>query len=197
MAMGKKSVTTTKTYGYERTDNIVGRGQCVLIVIDVQEKLMPVIAGKESVLLNINRLLRVCRLTGIPVIITEQEKLGCTVADLESERIVEAVIQKIHFDCFCNECFSECIKKADRKTLVIAGVEAHICVAQTVLHALPFYKVHVVSDAVSSRTAENRSIALQRMRDAGAVITSTEMFIYEILERAGTDEFRAVLPLIK
>jgi nicotinamidase-related amidase len=89
------------------------------------------------------------------------------------------------------------VKKIGKKILVLTGVEAHICVAQTALHALSSYDVQVISDAVSSRTADNRSIALLRMRDAGATITSTEMFIYEILQKAGTDEFRAVLPFVK
>lgn len=182
---------------HRKTDTIVGRDECALIVIDVQEKLMPVITERESVLLNVNRLLRVCRLMDIPVIVTEQENLGSTIADPTHKQDGESVIRKIHFNCFSNEYFCERIKKTNRKTLVFAGVEAHICVTQTVLHALPFYNVHVVGDAVSSRIAENRSIALQRMRDAGAVITSTEMFIYEVLEKAGTDEFRAILPLVK
>ncbi len=193
----KENEKKTETYSRRKTDGIIGRGKCALVVVDVQEKLMPVIAEKENVLLNVNRLLRICQLTDIPVVVTEQEKLGCTAVDLSNESAVKAVIRKIHFNCFCNEHFSECIARTGRKTLIIAGVEAHICVTQTVLHALPFYDVHVVSDAVSSRTAENRYVALQRMRDAGAIITSTEMFIYEILERAGTDEFRAILPLIK
>jgi len=84
-----------------------------------------------------------------------------------------------------------------RKTLILAGVEAHICVAQTALHALPFYNVQIVSDAVSSRLTDNRAVALLRMRDAGATITSTEMFIYEIVQKAGTDEFRSILSLVK
>ena len=187
----------TGTRARRKTNGIVGRSECALVVVDVQEKLMPVIAEKESVLSNVNRLLRACQLTDIPVVVTEQENLGCTAVDLSNESAVKAVIRKVHFNCFYNEHFSECIRNTGRKTLIVAGVEAHICVAQTVLHALPFYDVHVVADAVSSRIAENRYIALQRTRDAGAVITSTEMFIYEILEKAGTDEFRAILPLVK
>jgi nicotinamidase-related amidase len=76
-------------------------------------------------------------------------------------------------------------------------VETHICIAQTALHAVLDYIVHVVSDATSSRSVENWRVGLDRMRQAGVVITSTEMVIYELLKRAGTDEFRAVLPLVK
>jgi isochorismate hydrolase len=181
----------------KRTDNIIGRHDCVLVVIDVQDKLMPVIADKESVLSNITRLLRVCHLTGIPIVVTEQEKLGNTVVQIKNEFSAETAIQKVHFNCFSCEDFTERVKKTGRKTLILAGVEAHICVAQTALHALPFYDVQIVSDAVSSRLADNRNVALLRMRDAGATITSTEMFIYEIIQKAGTDEFRSILPLVK
>ena len=82
-------------------------------------------------------------------------------------------------------------------TLVLTGAEAHICVTQTALHALPEYNVHIVADAIASRVPENKQIALQRMARQGAVITSAEMFIYEVLQKAGTDEFKAVLPLVK
>ena len=134
---------------------------------------------------------------GYSLVVTEQEKLGGTVSEVKGELPAERAIQKVHFNCFFCEDFAERVKKTKKKTLVLAGVEAHICVAQTALHALSSYDVQVISDAVSSRTADNRSIALLRMRDAGATITSTEMFIYEILQKAGTDEFRAVLPLVR
>jgi nicotinamidase-related amidase len=186
-----------KTLQNKRTDNIVGRNECVLVVIDVQDKLMPAIADKESLLSNTVRLVKVCHLTGIPVVVTEQEKLGNTVAEIKNELSAETAVQKVHFNCFSCEDFAERVKKTGRKTLILAGVEAHICVTQTALHALSLYNVQIVNDAVSSRLTDNRNVALQRMRDAGATITSTEMFIYEILQKAGTDEFRFVLPLIK
>jgi isochorismate hydrolase len=192
---GKKE--NMETFHKKRTDNIIGRHECVLVIIDVQEKLIPVIADKESVLSNITRLVKICQLTDIPIVVTEQEKLGKTVAEIQNEFSVEEAIRKVHFNCFSCKDFAERIKKTARKTIILTGVEAHICVTQTALHAIPFYNVQVVSDAVSSRLADNRNIALQRMRDAGATITSTEMFIYEIVQKAGTDEFRSILPLVK
>ena len=84
-----------------------------------------------------------------------------------------------------------------RKSLILTGVENHVCVAQTALHALPYFKVHIVSDAVSSRDLDNWTVGLERMRENGAIITSTEMVIYELLQRAGTDKFRATLKLVK
>lgn len=186
-----------KTFRNKRADNIIGRHECAFVVIDAQDKLMPVIADKESVLSNILRLVKVCHLTDIPVVVTEQEKLGNTVAEIKNEFSTETTIHKIHFNCFSCEDFADEIKKTGRKTLILAGVEAHICVTQTALHALPYYNVQIISDAVSSRTIENRNVAFQRLRDAGATITSTEMFIYEILQKAGTDEFKSILSLVK
>jgi nicotinamidase-related amidase len=186
-----------KTLQSKKTDSVLERHECVLVVIDVQEKLMPAIAEKESVLLNIARLVKVCHLTDIPIVVTEQEKLGNTIAEIKKELSAETAVQKVHFNCFSSEDFTERVKKTGRKTLILAGVEAHICVTQTALHALSLYNVQIVSDAVSSRLTNNRSVALHRTRDAGATITSTEMFIYEILQKAGTDEFRLVLPLVK
>jgi nicotinamidase-related amidase len=186
-----------KAINKQRTNSIIERNECVLVIIDVQEKLMPVITEKESVLSNIARLVKVCRIVDIPIIVTEQEKLGKTVAEIQNEFSAEKAIQKVHFNCFSCEDFAERINKTGRKTIILTGVEAHICVSQTALYAIPSYNVQIVNDAVSSRLTENRDIALQRMRDAGAIITSAEMFIYEILQKAGTDEFRSILPLVK
>ncbi|OPX92588.1 MAG: Isochorismatase family protein [Syntrophorhabdus sp. PtaU1.Bin002] len=176
---------------------LLERDDCALVVIDVQEKLLPVIAGHQGVLQNVLRLMRFCRIAGIPIIVTEQEKLGPSVHQVEKEAAAVPTMQKVHFNCFLSEDFAHILETVRRNTLILAGVEAHICVAQTALYALPRFNVHAVADAVGSRTADNRQIALQRMRQAGATITSTEMFIYEVLQRAGTEEFKAALQLVK
>jgi len=178
-------------------NGIINRDDCLIVVIDVQEKLMPVISDKERVIANTATLVKFSVICGIPVIVTEQQKLGPTVEVVKNQLKDTTPIEKIHFNCFWNEKFKERVETGGRKTLVIAGVEAHICVAQTAIFALPEYRVHVISDAASSRAPENKGVALQRMHAAGAVISSTEMFIYEMLEKAGTDEFKATLPLVK
>jgi nicotinamidase-related amidase len=175
----------------------ITRDNCLLVVIDVQEKLMPAIAGREAVMANIVRLARFAGIVGIPVVVTEQEKLGLTVPEVRECLPGENPVKKVHFNCLSCHDFRDRVHGSGRKTLVLTGAEAHICVAQTALHAMPGYNVHVVADAISSRVPENREIALKRMMQEGALITSTEMFIYEILGRAGTDEFKAVLPLVK
>jgi nicotinamidase-related amidase len=182
---------------HSSTPHLIGRQDSVLVVIDVQEKLMPFITGRDKVADNVVRLLKFSDILGLPVILTEQKKLGDTLPELLEARSGLQPIRKLDFDCFGCEEFVQELHKVGRNTLILCGVETHICVAQTALHAAPDYTVHVVSDATSSRTEENWKVGLERMRQAGVVITSTEMVIYELLKRAGTDEFRAVLPLVK
>jgi nicotinamidase-related amidase len=178
-------------------DNLITRDDSLLVVIDVQEKLMPAIAEGQRVLGNVVRLLEFSEILQLPVVLTEQNKLGDTLPKVLAARPDLQPTHKWEFGCFSCQEFAEQISAMGRKTLILAGVEAHICVAQTALQGLADYTVHVVGDATSSRDRDNWQVALKRMRQAGVVITSTEMVIYELMERAGTDEFRAVLPLVK
>ena len=177
--------------------NMLVEEDSVLVVIDVQEILMPVIAENKKVIDNIVKLLKFSQIIDLPVIVTEQERLGATVSEVKREIPDCTPIGKITFDAFLSETFVQQLQQLKRKTLILTGVEAHICVAQTALHALPDFTVHVVSDAVSSRTPANRTIGLERTKQCGACITSTEMVIYELLQRAGTDAFRQTLKLVK
>ena len=181
----------------EFTSNLLRREDAVLVVIDVQERLLPVMEGREKLVENMVRLLRFARIIDLPVVVTEQQNLGATVPAVRDELEDFSPIGKIEFDCFKRAEFVAKLRDFGRPALVLAGIEAHICVCQTALHALPDFNVHVVADAVSSRAADNRRIALDRMRQQGATISSTEMVIYELLERAGTDEFRQTLKLVK
>jgi len=182
---------------FNEPDKMITRNDCLLVIIDAQEKLMPAISRSEEVAANIVRLARFSRIIGFPVIVTEQEKLGATVAAVKECLPDMEPVKKVHFNCFSNHDFTDRVLASGRKTLILTGAEAHICVAQTALGAPSGYTVHVVADAISSRVTENKETALRRMIHAGSVITSTEMFMYEILEKAGTEEFKAVLPLVK
>jgi nicotinamidase-related amidase len=167
------------------------------MIIDMQERLFPVIADKEKIAQNTVALVKFAHIVGLPIIITEQQNLGGTIAELCVElKDIEPII-KWEFDCFESRAFIDRLDQMKRNTLIIVGIEAHICVAQTALHALSYYKVQVVSDAVSSRSPHNVEVALGRMRQAGVIVTSTEMVIYELLGRAGTAEFREALKLVK
>ena len=173
------------------------REDSVLIMIDVQERLVPAMSGSEKMSENCKRLLALAKITGLPVIFTEQEKLGTTVRELTEGLPDYRPVAKTTFNCFSCVPFAARVRETDRRTLIMAGIEAHICVSQTALWAQPRFRVHVVSDAVASRSPDNVSVALSRLRAAGLTVTSTEMVIYEVLEKAGTDEFRAILPVIK
>lgn len=182
---------------YASTPPLLRGVDALLVVIDIQERLLPVIAEKERVIENVLKLVTFARMIGLPIILTEQQNLGETTPEIRAELETIQPIIKFEFDCFESPAFVEQIRRLDRNTLIIAGIEAHICVAQTALHALAHYTVHVVSDAVSSRSLHNREVALDRMRQAGITITSTEMVIYELLGKAGTEQFREVLKLVK
>ena len=158
---------------------------------------MPHIDGEGEVIANLAKLGQFAAIIGLPAIVTEQVKLGPTVPEVAWHLKGVQPITKSHFGCFGCEEFVQALSALGRSTLVLTGIEAHICVAQTALQALDRYTVQVVSDAVGSRKPADRQVALDRMRQAGAIITSTEMLMYELLARAGTDEFRQVLELVK
>ena len=170
-----------------------------LLVIDVQERLMPVIYEQEKIFANINKLLRGAEILSLETIITEQypKGLGNTCKELAIGEN-KTLIEKLCFSCMLSEPVTEQLKLTNKKSLIICGVESHICVLKTTLDALKEgYEVHVVADAVSSRTAENKQIAIERMRQAGAFITSVESILFMLLDKAGTDEFKAISKLIK
>jgi nicotinamidase-related amidase len=173
---------------------------CVLIVIDVQDKLLPQIAYKERLIKNIVTLVKFAEIINLPIVWTEQDNLGPTNSEIKDELTKLKPFNKLIFNCFGIKPFEKKLKELKRNTLIITGMETHICVTQTALHALtcePNYTVHIISDAVSSRNVDNWRVGLDRLHTAGAVISSTEMVIFELLRQAGTDEFRATLPMVK
>jgi nicotinamidase-related amidase len=171
--------------------------QCVLIVVDIQEKLLPPIFEKERLLKNAQLLIRTAGLLNVPVIATTQYSRGLGEIVPEVHSLLDnAAIDKNAFSCFGSDAFCAAMKRlpGQRNTVLVCGMESHICVMQTALAALrEGYLVHVASDAVSSRTEWNWKIGLERMRSAGAVISSTEMMIYELLRESGTEAFKQIL----
>jgi nicotinamidase-related amidase len=176
--------------------------QCALIVIDIQEKLLPPIFQKDQLVRNSQLLIRLAGILKIPVLLTTQyaKGLGNTVPDIASLLPETQAIDKHMFSCFGSDVFCSLLKRlpGSRTTVVLCGMESHICVAQTALGALrEGYLVHVASDAVSSRTEWNWKIGLERMRAAGAVLSSTEMVIYELLRSSGAPAFKEMLAHLK
>lgn len=179
------------------------RNRTVLVVIDVQEKLMPAIDRASEVERNIDRLVRGCHLLGVPAILTEQyvRGLGPTVPSVRAafeQTQGYAPVEKSRFSAHGCEAFVTRLASLGRTQVVVAGVETHVCVAQTVHDLIGAgLTVAIAADAVSSRTAENREIALRRLAQEGALFTSTEMILFELLVVSGTDEFRAVSRLVR
>ena len=175
------------------------RESTALLVIDIQERLMPVIFENGRIFDNVNKLLRGAEILGLEAIVTEQypKGLGHTCKEVQLPEAPN-IIEKVCFSCLQSDPVNDQLKLTNRKSLILSGVEAHICVLKTALDALQAgYEVHVVADAVSSRTAENKHLAVERMRQAGAFITSTEMILFMLLDKAGTDEFKGISKLIK
>jgi nicotinamidase-related amidase len=175
---------------------------CALIVVDIQEKLLPTIFQKERLVRNSKLLVRASAVLNIPAIVSTQyaKGLGKTVPEVASLLPETKAIDKDRFSCFGSEVFCTLLKRlpGNRNTLLVCGMESHICVAQTALAALrEGYLVHVASDAVSSRTEWNWKIGLERMRAAGAVISSTEMMIYELMRSSSSPAFKEMLPHLK
>src|SRR5215469_7256993 len=175
--------------------------ECALIVIDIQEKLLPPIFEKDRFLRNAQLLIRLAGILNLPIIATTQyaRGLGDTVSQVK-DLLPEGAIDKQMFSCFGSDVFCSVLKRLPgrRNTVLLCGMESHICVMQTALGALrEGYLVHVASDAISSRTKWNLRVGLERMRAAGAVISSTETIIYELLRSSGSDAFKLMLPHLK
>jgi nicotinamidase-related amidase len=173
-----------------------------LIVVDIQEKLLPPIFQKEQLLKNSQLLIRLAGILKLPALVTTQyaKGLGNTTPEIASLLPDTQPIDKQMFSCFGSDAFCSTLKRipGNRNTVLLCGMESHICVMQTALGALrEGYIVHVASDAVSSRTEWNWKIGLERMRAAGAIISSTEMILYELLRSSGSPAFKELLPYLK
>jgi nicotinamidase-related amidase len=176
--------------------------QCALVVIDIQEKLLPPIFQKEQLVRNSRLLIRAAGILKIPTLVSTQyaKGLGVTVPEIASLLPGTEAVDKTLFSCFGSDVFCSLLKRlpGQRSTLLLCGMESHICVTQTALAALQDgYLVHVASDAVSSRTEWNWKIGLDRMRAAGAVMSSTEMMIYELMRSSSSAAFKELLPHLK
>lgn len=166
-----------------------------LVCIDFQERMLPHIPESERLLHQTFRLVRAAQIFHIPIIHTEQRKLGATSPALG---LTEHPIEKASFSCFRKPVFAERCKALDRTGCVLAGIETHICVLQTALDMhRAGYEVHVAADCTGSRHTEDREVAIRRLAQEGITITTAETAIYELLESADAPEFRDILNIIK
>ena len=181
-----------------RSPELMQRRDTALVVIDVQEKLIGLIDGRERLVWNVRRLIDGAKTLGLPVAATEQypRGLGPTVSDL-ADRLGE-IPAKLRFSaCECQDVFTRLAEAGVHKFL-LTGIETHVCVQQTALDLLASgFRVYLAVDAVGSRFPLDYEIALRRMESAGATLTTTEAALFEWCEVAGTPEFKAISQLVR
>lgn len=170
----------------------------ILLVIDVQTKLIDTIAEKNGLLKNLEAIIKALTVLRVPILATQQDKLGEIKQEVSTLLGDVQTFRKLTFSSCRAPEFKAKMDELNRKWMLVCGIETHICVMQTVLDLLELGKnVLVARDATSSYDVADRETALERMRDAGAKITTTESAIYELIGEAGTPEFRQILPIIK
>jgi len=181
---------------------MVFRENVVLLVIDIQDKFRPVIPGISSVIANTAKLVQAFQVFNVPVVVTEQYpgKLGTTVKEIRDVLSGNDHIEKVYFDCFCEQSFARLLKKKykKKKILVICGIEAHVCIFQTALDALSRgYEVHLVTDAVSSRKRVDHETALKRLATEGVKLATSEMLIFQMMRDAKEAHFKEISRIVK
>ena len=176
-----------------------------LLVVDIQAWLLPAMTQQEPLMANAARLCQAARLLDIPITISEQypKGIGATVPEvIEACGAKATILPKLTFSCLRDESLAQRINELGkvhlRRQIVVCGIEAHVCVLQTALDLQSSgFDVVVIGDAISSRTADSKSFAIERMRSHGVDVATTEMAVFEWLERAGTAQFKTLSQLIK
>ena len=171
-----------------------------LVIIDVQEKLSRVMHEKEKLFENLQKLVKGVKLLNIPIIITEQNPngLGPTVSEIAPLLTDIRPVTKFSFSCCGEEPFLRQLEILNRKQVLLTGIETHVCVYQTAVDLIEAgYEVHTVIDCVSSRTPENKNLALDKMNSEGAKLTSVEIVLFELLRTAASPKFKELSKIVK
>jgi len=179
---------------------VLKKEDAVLLIVDIQEKLAVIMKEKDKVVKNCQHLIELAKMLTIPIVLTEQypKGLGRTVPELQVAVPDYRPIEKTAFNCCGEPAFLTEIRKLGKKQIIVTGMETHICVLQTTVGLLQDgLAVHVVQDAICSRTQENWKTGIAFMRDAGAVVTCTETALFQLLKVAGTEEFKKISQRIK
>lgn len=183
-----------------RHDFIAARQDSLLLIIDIQQAMLKIIEEWKSVVHKVNQLTEAAEAFGVPILLTEQYRkgLGASIPEVVGRIKSPRVFHKESFSACLEAGFLSLIESYRRSTIVVVGMEAHVCVLQTGLDLIKQgYRVHLTADGTASRTVQNRDIAIDLFREAGATVTSTEIVIFQWAERADTEEFRRVLPIVK
>jgi len=179
---------------------VLNKENTVLVVVDVQTKLLNVMHEKDDLLANLKKLVHGVQVLEVPIIWNEQypQGLGSTVPELAELMGEETALPKVCFSCYQNPEFVTKLEALGRKQVLLCGIEAHICVYQTALELQANgYEVEVVTDAISSRALSNKEIAITKLDRKGIGLTSTEMALFELLAVAKGDQFKAINRIVK
>tara|TARA_Y100001968_G_scaffold324209_1_gene363104 strand:+ start:407 stop:979 length:573 start_codon:yes stop_codon:yes gene_type:complete len=171
----------------------------ILLIIDVQEKLIPVINNKERLIFNIQKLIKASNILGLDIIYSEQnpERLGTTLTSIK-EKENNNVFSKMAFSCCNCKNLMNFIKSEGKKNVLICGVETHVCVQQTCIDLIrEGYIPHIVIDAISSRKLVDHEISIRKLELSGTILTTTETAIFELCQTAERIEFKPISKLIK
>ncbi len=174
--------------------------ECTLVVVDVQGKLAQLMADKETLFKNVKILIQAAKILEIPSLWCQQvpKALGPTVPEIAELLTENEPIDKVSFSCCVDEQFTSRLDALDRRQILLCGIETHVCIYQTAMGLLAQDReVAVIADAVSSRTVENKQIALDRLAGEGATIASTEMVLFELLKTAKHPPFKPIAKLVR
>jgi nicotinamidase-related amidase len=186
---------------HNRHPNVLRPECALLILVDLQEPFLRGVVAADRVLDRSAFLARAASILDIPVIASLQypQRMGGAVDTISASLPASTrSIEKMTFSCACDNVFVQAVRDSGRTQLLLAGVETHICVAQTALDLLHHgYQLHVAADAVSSRGMDRHKLGMEKMRDAGVIPCSAEQAVFEWLQEAGTESFKQVLKLVK
>lgn len=173
----------------------------LLLVVDIQERLAPAMDARlfERLLKNMQRLGAAAKLLGVPVLMTEQypKGLGPTLAAVKQDVPDARILEKTCFDAAKDDAVAQAIIESGRRKILVTGIETHVCVYQSVRSLASRYTVHLLKDAVASRTPENYEVGVELARAAGGIVTSTEVVLFDLVQRAGTEQFRTISKLVR
>lgn len=187
---------------------IIRKDDSILLLIDFQEKLLPAMKLAEEIEEKTIRLIKGCKAFNLPILATQQytKGLGDTVASIKkaleetlpNNDAMVKIFEKTSFSCLGEHNFLQTLKSLDRRSIIVAGIESHVCVEQTVLDLLEMgYSVFVIADGISSRNNNDRKYAQRRMSEAGAVITTYEAALFEMLGNAKSPLFKTISKIVK
>lgn len=179
---------------------LIKREESCLLVVDMQEKLIPAMSDPRRIIVNCEKLMKAAQRLDVPMVVSEQypKGIGPTMIDLRPYLPQDGIVEKNHFPMTSSEEALRRIRASGKRQMILSGVEAHVCVMQTALALKGMgFEPFVVADAVASRKVESEILAFDRLRQAGIFVVNVEMVLFEWLGEAGTPEFKDLMPLIK